>query len=152
MTPLQLEEQNAWRPTNTLIQINPEKWGEYENGKLEPQACEYEGNWYYNQPAAMLEFGDRLPTKEQWEEIIEEGIELPLAGLRDWDNGQYYYQGTYGYYWSSTPYTTYSYHANFGSGGGNIANGSYRGNGFFVRCLKKLESDSSEKQSKPSKN
>jgi len=94
--------------------------------------------------------GKKMPDNTQWSRIIEEGekrakekdiplyeeLGLKLAGYRDWDNGLYDYQGTYGYYWSSTPSTSYSYYAYFGSGGGNIASLNNRGYGFSVRCLK----------------
>lgn len=59
-----------------------------------------------------------------------------IAGNRNWNNGQYYNQGSNGYYWSSSPNSTNSYNANFNSGGGNIANNNNRGNGFSLRCLK----------------
>ena len=76
-------------------------------------------------------------NNEEWEQKIKEGwMPQKLAGLRLWHNGQYYFQGTLGYYWSSSPTTTYSYSATFGAGGGVVANNNSRGLGFSVRCLK----------------
>ena len=60
-------------------------------------------------------------------------IFLPAAG---WRNGaSLYYQGAYGYYWSSTPHESYSYNAyglDFGSGSHNT-NWYYRYDGQGVR-------------------
>ena len=109
--------------------------------------------------------GKRLPTQEEWKEIAEsltkvdknwyfqepihKKLWLKLAGYRNWTNGQYYFQGTLGYYWSSSPSTTNSYYAAvFLAGGGVIANTNPRGDGFSIRCVKewgKEEVNTSEK-------
>lgn len=75
-----------------------------------------------------------LATNEY--DYIRCSLKLPLAGSRGWNDGQYYSQGSYGYYWSSSPSSEYSYTAFFGSGGGNIENANGRGVGFSLRCLK----------------
>lgn len=78
-----------------------------------------------------------MPDNTEWEQIIDSGwIPESFAGYRSWSNGQYYYQGSYGYYWSSSPYSQHPYYAYFYSGGGNIAPYNGRGSGFSVRCLK----------------
>jgi len=79
----------------------------------------------------------RIPSKDEWEQIIDAGIQIPLAGYRLWSNGQYYSQGSNASYWSSSPYGVGSSNASLYSGGGNIANASTRAYGFSVRCLKK---------------
>ncbi len=48
---------------------------------------------------------------------------LPAAGFRDYSNGSVYYQGTFGYYWSSTPNSSYGYLLSFYSG--NVYPSSY---------------------------
>lgn len=109
----------------------------------------WEKDWkfYFTWGAAMREAelqGLRLPTKKEWEEsfqIIWENnlfdfLKLNHAGYRYYSNGQYYNQGSHGYYWSSTPYSSNSYYANFYSGGGFIAANVNRAYGFSVRCLK----------------
>jgi len=76
---------------------------------------------YYTYDEAVSQFGNRLPTKEQWEELKAEcqwswngsgykvtgpngnSIVLPVTGFRDCDGNISYPQG-FGYYWSSTPY------------------------------------------------
>ena len=78
---------------------------------------------YYNlfdYETAISEFGNNLPTKEQWEELKAychwewtgsgykvtgpngKSIVLPAAGYRDC-GGSVYNVGSYGNYWSSTP-------------------------------------------------
>lgn len=85
--------------------------------------------------AAQLILGTDAPSGTQYD-TIRSTLKLPLAGYRNWNTGQYYDQGMIGYYWSSTPTTTFSYHAYFTSGGGGIAYVNLRGYGFSVRCLK----------------
>ena len=108
---------------------------------------EKDGKFYFTWEAGMREAkaqGFRLPTKEEWEQSFEiiwkdqlfDFLKLNFAGYRYYSNGQYNSQGSYGYYWSSTPVSNYSYNANFYSGGGSIANVYNRGFGFSVRCLK----------------
>jgi uncharacterized protein (TIGR02145 family) len=63
-------------------------------------------------------------------------MKLPYAGYRYWHHGQYYSQGTYGFYWSSSPNSTNAYNAYFYSGGGSTANNNNRGYGFSLRCVK----------------
>ena len=142
---IKLETENLWKPQNPEIKINPIKTSE-----TIPQAWEEDWNWYYNFPWAQAEaeyLWKSIPTKEQWEQICEpywddweklsKELNMPMSGYRNRKNGQYYGQGTYGYYWSSSPNSQYSYYANFNSGGGVIINDydacAY---GFSVRCIK----------------
>lgn len=78
---------------------------------------------YYDYDSAMETFGSKLPTKEQFEELMSlctytwdserkganfvstvngESIFLPASGRRNC-GGDVYYVGTSGLYWSSTP-------------------------------------------------
>ena len=64
------------------------------------------------------------------------GPEFVLSGLRY--STSMYYQGTYGYYWSSTAYSsaTVAYLLSLGSSGAvNPANYYYEYGGFSLRCL-----------------
>lgn len=73
------------------------------------------------------------PTGANYD-IIRSTLKLPLSGYRDLNNGQYYNQGLNGYYWSSSPNSSYSHIADFYSGGGLIANINLRG-GRVLRAL-----------------
>ena len=75
---------------------------------------------YYTYDEAVKNFGSKIATKAQWEELKDyctwslkgdgykvtgpngNSIILPAAGFRDC-SGDMYYVGTYGGYWSSTP-------------------------------------------------
>lgn len=75
---------------------------------------------FFTYDEAVSQFGDRLPTKDQCEELSAEcqwswtgngykvtgpngnSITLPAAGYRDC-SGSVYGVGSCGYYWSSTP-------------------------------------------------
>jgi len=121
-----------------------------EDLKATPNGVDiWEKDWhcYFTWEAAMREArsqGLRLPTKEEWEQSFDiiweeklfDFLKLNLAGYRGYSNGQYFNQGSYGFYWSSTPNGTFSYIATFHSGGGNIATSNLRWVGFSVRCLK----------------
>jgi len=143
-TSLELKSENEWRPTHPGIIINPEKWGYNEDWRLDPQACEYEGNWYYNFPAAQLI--KWVPTKKQWEEICEpywddweklsKELWLTMAGYRGRSTGLFNSQGTNGYYWSSSPSTTNGFYLYFNSANVRPTNNNLRAYGFALRCIK----------------
>ncbi len=75
---------------------------------------------FYTYDEAVLQFGNRLPTMEQWVELKDKcqwswdssgikvtgpngnSIVLPALGYRNC-NGNIYNVGSHGYYWSSTP-------------------------------------------------
>jgi serine/threonine protein kinase len=80
-----------------------------------------EGGGFYTYDEAVSKFGDRLPTKAQFEELNSKcqwswtgsgykvtgpngnSIVLPAAGYRHCGGSVYYYVGSRGYYWSSSP-------------------------------------------------
>jgi hypothetical protein len=60
---------------------------------------------------------------------------LPAAGYRGSNSGTVNYTGNQGYYWSSTVVDTYSLYLNFNSGYVYPSGGSFRANGYSVRCV-----------------
>ena len=60
---------------------------------------------------------------------------LPAAGYRIFNNGQLYYPGGYGLYWSATAYGNFSFNLTFISGNVIPANFGNRAYGFSVRCV-----------------
>ena len=82
-----------------------------------------EAGGLYDWDSAINKFGDKMPTKEQWEELMEKctwswtdkgykvtskngkSIFLPAAGFRSCD-GNVNSVGGWGRYWSSTPCTS----------------------------------------------
>ena len=65
-----------------------------------------------------------------------EGNWFPAAGCRNSNNGSVYDVGSYGYYWSSSPYYVNSgYYLNFVSGYVLPSHGNNRAAGFSVRCV-----------------
>ena len=91
--------------------------------------------------------GYRLPTiDELLAETITQGVEnskdaynnflkLPSAGYRSHSNGSMYFQGSWGYVWSSSLYGEYSRFLTFGSDYASNINYS-RAYGCSVRCIK----------------
>ena len=140
---LKLKPHNEWKPTDPRIIINPEKWGYNEDWTLDPQACEYKGNWYYNFPAVQLL--KWVPTKEQWEKIckpywddaerLSKELWLTMAGYRHRSTGLYYTQGIYEYYWSSSPSTTNGFYLYFYSTNVHPTNANNCAFGFSCRLL-----------------
>jgi hypothetical protein len=58
-----------------------------------------------------------IDMKEWWQEdtFIRETLKLNLSGNRNFSNASYYDQGTFGFYWSSSPYSTYAYNVDISS-------------------------------------
>ena len=110
---LQLEDSNFWIDSKgwktkvedwIKVKVNSE-WDIWE-------FAEWEFKWeqLFTWDAAMRETekaGKKIPTRGQWEELIEQDKEfilnLPKVGYRNSSIAYYYYQGTYGSYWSSSP-------------------------------------------------
>jgi len=98
--------------------------------EMNPQDPE---NGFYTYDEAVATFGNKLPTKEQWMELVNEctwtwtgmgyrvvgyngkSIVLSAAGYRDC-NRSVDFVGSRGYYWSSTPNDSdYAWGLRFGS-------------------------------------
>ena len=109
---------------------------------------------YYTYDEAVERFGNRLPTKEQYDELSQKcewkwngskkgydikgpsgnSIFLPAAGVRDCGGGVDNV-GTYGDYWSSTPsYSENAWYLNFYSSGVDM-DYYYRCRGRSVRLV-----------------
>ena len=106
---------------------------------------------FYDYDAAVAQFGDKLPTKEQLEELKNScqwqwtgsgykvtgpkgnSITLPAAGYRN--DGSTYGVGSLGNYWSSTSSSSdWAWYLSFSSG--SVGMGStYRGSGRSVRLV-----------------
>lgn len=111
-----------------------------------------EDGGFYTYEEALSKFGDKLPTKEQLEELNSKcqwtwtgsgykvtgpngnSISLPAAGYRNC-NGRVVNVGSDGHYWSSTPRgSDYAWRLGFGSGGVGM-NLTDRCNGRSVRLV-----------------
>lgn len=107
---------------------------------------------FFTYDEAVSQFGDRLPTKEQWEELKAEcqwswtgsgykvtgpngnSMSLPAVGFRYCDEGVAYV-GSIGGYWSSSPYgSDYAWGLGFYSGSVYVDYIS-RCNGLSVRLV-----------------
>jgi len=92
--------------------------------------------------------GWRLPTQAEWATLAgyfspqtnagayNSALKLPSAGYRRYSDATLDSQGSYGYYWSSSPSGTYASSLYFYSGGVNPAYNYGRALGFSVRCVK----------------
>ena len=125
---------------------------EDENLRVEPEYVDNvtvfeapHGEQYFTFDAAQIHakrLGKTIPTKEQWETIFEEySLEelnrmLPLAGYRKNSSAAYNNQGSFGYYWASSPTGTNGYYVILSATQVSPANSDNRAYGLSVRCLK----------------
>ncbi len=63
-------------------------------------------------------------------------LKLPLAGYRNYADGVFYNQSSYGYYWTASPNGSYGYGLNLNSSQVSPVRINHRSYGFSVRCLK----------------
>lgn len=114
----------------------------------------YNATGFYDYEDAVRQFGNRLPSREQWEELKAEcqwlwigngykitgsngnSIELPASGARTC-SGYVESEGKYGNYWSSTPYnSSYSWRLGFGCHGVRVEEDN-RCEGYSVRLIQR---------------
>jgi uncharacterized protein (TIGR02145 family) len=122
-------------------------------------------NWYaVNNAAGLCPTGWHVPTDAEWDSLTtflggvsgagnamksttgwpsgdggtnSSGFSALPGGLRYFDNGNFYFQGTNGYWWSSSPSGTNAWWRNLLSGHSNVLrNDYYPRNGFSVRCVR----------------
>ncbi len=121
-----------------LSAATPYDWRSPANDNL------WQGTGGINNPCPS---GYRLPTETEWNNerlswssidaagAFASPLKLPVAGYRHHSNGSLSSVGAYGYYWSSTVYSTLARTLGFASSGAGIAN-SGRADGYSVRCVK----------------
>jgi uncharacterized protein (TIGR02145 family) len=114
-------------------------------------------NWFaVNDSRGLAPEGYRIPTDDELEELIVEvqieevdgdtrgilnqEIDLPLAGFRGCDNGSLFPVGVFGYYWSSVVSGSQAMGLYFDGGIAYMGYGKHTG-GFAVRCLKDYTTD-----------
>ncbi len=147
-----MKDGKRWMTKNLNIEVD-NSWC-YKN---DPANCKKYGRLYTWEAAkeacALLGDGWRLPTDEEWDGIRDSyggaesaykdllgngssGFAAQLGGLRG-PNGDFNYEGYYGYYWSSTPNgSSDAWRYCFSSGNGKLDRDYLdRARGYSVRCL-----------------
>jgi uncharacterized protein (TIGR02145 family) len=131
------------QPSNALFIVAPSSpydWRSPQNGNL------WQGLSGINNPCPV---GFALPTDAQWVALVADSnitnsasafgsttLKLPAAGYRYSATGVLTAPGSSGYYWSSSPVSTYAYALYFYSTTVAPANDNFRADGFSVRCVK----------------
>lgn len=116
-----------------------------------------EDGGFYTYEQALNKYGSNMPTKEQFEELIDKcswiwtvdgykvtgpngnSIVLPASGYRNCE-GSVYYVGSEGRYWSSTPRDDLSnspWYLSFGSRSKSMGCSRYSCNGHSIRLVQK---------------
>ena len=85
---------------------------------------------------AMINIGMKTCTTNCLVGMATSTLKLSAAGYRVFSTGAFFDRGVYGYYWSSSPYSTNAYNLFFYSTYVNPADNSLRASGFSLRCLK----------------
>ncbi len=93
--------------------------------------------------------GYHVPTNKEWVDVrtawengwrnwtnLSNALQLPFAPFRGWNAGSVTNLGSYGFYWSSSPVSTFAYGLYFSSSSVDPSNGNNRADGFSVRCFK----------------
>jgi uncharacterized protein (TIGR02145 family) len=117
-------------------------------------------NWYAVKDArGLCPSGWHVPSDAEWTELTEAlggkavagekmktyswggsnsgGFSALPGGYRFFSNGYFYGLGGIGYWWSSSPSSSYAWSRNLGSGGSNVSrNYNYVREGFSVRCVR----------------
>ncbi len=122
-----------------LAPNTPNDWRSPQNENL------WQGVSGVNNPCPV---GFRLPTQVEWSALVSlasitnsvtaynSSLKLPLAGYRSGGSAALGSQGSYGFYWSSSPNGTDSYYLGFTASGVGPAGDVNRAFGFSVRCVK----------------
>ncbi len=105
----------------------------------------YAGEQHFQNDGAMerelARAGERTMSPEEWNSFAERYADwmlanLPLAGYRAISSAAYGYQGTYGYYWASSPPGRYGHAVTLSSAKVEGVDPNHRTFGLSVRCLK----------------
>ena len=122
-----------------LAPSSPYDWRSPQNTNL------WQGVSGVNNPCPA---GYRLPTDAEWNAerlswssnnsagAFASPLKLPLAGYRNGSDGSLYFEGSFGYYWSSTVDGNQSRYLSFDSTAAYTGFNTHRSLGHSVRCLK----------------
>lgn len=98
-------------------------------------------------PCKAMGAGWRLPTETEWAGVVSSemmtntntafssNLKLVIGGSRSFTNGAYSFEGTRGYYWSSTTSSTGAKYLYYSDAVMNASAGNNRGGGAAVRCI-----------------
>ncbi len=156
-----VEESSSTKPATVIIDAMPNLEWAAEN-LAGHGGTEVDGRWYYTWEQAMAatkELGDgwRLPTREEFKALADAGsfwdaerksrlfggkLFLEAAGYRTRADGALNSVGSYGYCWSSSPYSSTDVAAGylvFNNGRVFPVNDGNRAYGFSVRCVRDIK-------------
>ena len=120
-------------------------WRSPQNNNLWQSASSYTNNpcpfgWHIPLQAewstAMTNLGLASCSSNCLQAMANSSLKIPTAGYRVYFDGALSSQGSFGYYWSSSPNSTYAYLLFFGSAGVDPAGYVHRADGLTARCLK----------------
>ncbi|MBL4560713.1 MAG: hypothetical protein JKX79_06965, partial [Labilibaculum sp.] len=107
-------------------------------------------DWLSANDPCVLDLGNgwRLPTKSEWafidnaegwvnyNDTYDSVLKLHAAGNLNYSVGSLNSRGIYGYYWSSTQFSSTNGRYFILNSGSAYTNSSFKTNGFAVRCLR----------------
>ena len=126
------------------LAISNEQWKEFGRKEIGAYSITEEGNYLYNWYAVgdsrnIAPKGWRVPTNEEWNELEEELKEnQSYTGYRNFLDGNYFSIGYFGYFWSSSEYSSnLAWYRILGYNSTNVRRSyDYKHVGFSVRCVK----------------
>lgn len=134
---------NGTSPWDWANPQNNNLWGwDCSNTATPSEECKLKSRWpcpeWFHVPTNQqwVSVINTLSVWSNWNTLRDSILKLPMSGLRNNSTGSPNNRVSFGYYWSSTPFSTSAHYLYFNSSNVSPSLSNYRALGFSVRCFK----------------